>query len=269
LANAGARSHWKAVVDAIFARQERIEAGEIPNDAALLCAKTFVSYHLMGSLVQSFAVQDGALVMAYRYNASQHSSNLNKLVGIIEGLLQKAKPAGANRLEMMMLSYQLTCQQTEYDSSAVLQNAFGLLLFKKSVCYGWAELYSQLLLQCGIDSIRVHGETLDGRAHGWVVAQIGDNWYHFDPTWDNSGRGKSLNYFAIPDTIRATKGLGAKLPIASTFDPFLPQAAPACTDGSFAAKFIIGIDYVVDVANHQIVYKLRTNGSRQTMSTVT
>jgi len=261
----GADEHWPDVVDAIFARRESLDT--LPADKALLCAQTFINYHLMGTLVQEAAVQNDVLTITYRYDADEHSQLVTRLVDTVEGLLQTVMPEGSNRLEQMILCYQVACQQSEYDIDAPITNAFGLLLFRTGICHGWAELYSQLLLQCGIDSIRVQGETLDGQEHGWVVAQIGENWYHFDPMWDNPDQGRDLFYFALSDQARAMRGGGVKLPVTGTLDPFPPMQVPACNDDSFTQRFEVGMDFVVDVESHQLIYALRVDNSMQMMST--
>lgn len=64
-----------------------------------------------------------------------------------------------------------------------------VLKTRLAVCQGYSELLSQLIKECGFNSVVIAGYTKqqDGSfailAHAWVAAEIDKSWYLFDPTW--------------------------------------------------------------------------------------
>ena len=67
------------------------------------------------------------------------------------------------------------------------------------VCAGFARSFQYLALLEGIPSVVVHGWGMEpdgtkGEPHLWVMAKIGDSWYHFDPTWGQSDDADGVKY---------------------------------------------------------------------------
>ncbi len=65
----------------------------------------------------------------------------------------------------------------------------GVFLDGKAVCMGYADALILLLNSEGIDAYYTKEKvTLN---HGWVYVNIDGNWYHIDPTWDDTRSGVS------------------------------------------------------------------------------
>jgi len=76
------------------------------------------------------------------------------------------------------------------------------LTTRKAICEGYAELFNQLCHECDIKSIVVTGFTkqrgmVDYIPHAWVVANLYNKWYVFDPTWSSGylNNGRFVNTF--------------------------------------------------------------------------
>ncbi|MCC8022499.1 MAG: transglutaminase-like domain-containing protein [Clostridiales bacterium] len=83
----------------------------------------------------------------------------------------------------------------EYDTSltrANNDNAYGALVERNAVCYGYAKAYLLLLRQYGIQADIVYSNDME---HAWVVVEYEGNWYHADPTWDQQlTKGSQVSY---------------------------------------------------------------------------
>jgi len=90
-----------------------------------------------------------------------------------------------------------------------------VLKTKKTVCQGYAEVFTTVCNRMGIPALTIHGYTrIDGRiqagtGHAWNVAKIDGKWFLFDPTWGSGflygGRYKksfsSFYCFTPPDSL--------------------------------------------------------------------
>lgn len=59
---------------------------------------------------------------------------------------------------------------------------WGVLVDERAVCQGYAQAYSALLKEVGIDSIVVSSSDME---HAWNMVYIDEYWYHVDVTWDD------------------------------------------------------------------------------------
>ncbi len=70
------------------------------------------------------------------------------------------------------------------DDSSYSHNILGIIKNKKGVCESYAELFQLLLLDNGINCIRVTGYG-NSEQHAWNYASVDGDWYAFDVTWDD------------------------------------------------------------------------------------
>lgn len=71
--------------------------------------------------------------------------------------------------------------------------AYGALCEGEAVCEGYAKSMQLLLTRVGISCGMVRGDA-DGIFHMWNVVQLGGEWYHLDPTWDDNDSDNRINY---------------------------------------------------------------------------
>jgi len=95
-----------------------------------------------------------------------------------------------------------------------LRNIYGALVQRRPVCVGYANAFTYLLRQVGLESVVVTGDCIDGGGHAWNIARLENKYYHFDVTWGdgsntiaaNSRAEPSFAYFALTDRdIRLTR----------------------------------------------------------------
>lgn len=69
-----------------------------------------------------------------------------------------------------------------YDEALELNTGYDLLMKGSTVCTGYAALYQDLLLRCGIPCQQVRSDPME---HIWNLVQLDGKWYHVDVTWDD------------------------------------------------------------------------------------
>ena len=87
-----------------------------------------------------------------------------------------------------------------YDEALITaQDPVNALMYGKSVCGGFSNLYQLLLESAGIRCFAISGSTSATAVltHAWNLHRLDGEWSYTDVTWDNS-RGSSA-YFAQPD----------------------------------------------------------------------
>lgn len=75
-------------------------------------------------------------------------------------------------------------------------SAYGALVDGQTVCEGYAKSMQILLSQLGIECYTISGEA-DNVGHMWNVVKLGGEWYHLDPTWDDTDNIINYEYFNI------------------------------------------------------------------------
>ncbi len=95
--------------------------------------------------------------------------------------------------------HDLLCRLASYDYSEYSKaakaatgarpNAHDLVGFmenNKVVCDGYANVYSWMLMELGVDSYIIHG-LASGGSHAWNKVCINGRWYNVDACWDDTG----------------------------------------------------------------------------------
>lgn len=110
--------------------------------------------------------------------------------------------------------YQIIAANVYYDhdfsNSPNHQSCATAILYGKTVCAGYSELFALLAKGVGFETICVTSEN-----HEWNQILIGDKWYIIDLTWDDMDdyRICTYNYFLISDnTLKNKDSEGAHVP---------------------------------------------------------
>lgn len=73
-----------------------------------------------------------------------------------------------------------------YDSEFTAWSPLGVFRDGKAVCMGYAQAFTMIAREAGLDSIIVSGEVIDGGPHAWNRVSIDGTWKSLDPTWNDS-----------------------------------------------------------------------------------
>lgn len=98
-------------------------------------------------------------------------------------------------------------------------SSYGALVGGEAVCEGYAKSMQILLTRTGIPCCTVRGDAA-GIAHMWNVVQLGGEWYHLDPTWDDNDKDGNINYEYFNLTAEA---IGKNHTISESIDEVLQR----------------------------------------------
>lgn len=106
---------------------------------------------------------------------------------------------GLGEYGRVIQSHDLLCRLASYDYSEYddvrkvgtgarpkAHDMVGFLENQKVVCDGYANVYSWMLLELGVDSYLVHGRA-NGGGHAWNKVCVDGKWYNVDACWDDTG----------------------------------------------------------------------------------
>lgn len=93
-------------------------------------------------------------------------------------------PSTASDYERVKTVYEYLIDTVEYRAgSADSQNVQSALLYRMSVCAGYAKAFQYILHRMGLFCTYITGQTKDGGDHGWNMVRIDGEYYYVDVTW--------------------------------------------------------------------------------------
>lgn len=103
--------------------------------------------------------------------------SLLKKAGVKKGLSQKAAVTKINNYLVKYLAYDYSVRNT---------TLYSAVKKKKTVCQGYAELFSAMCRYAGIHNRMVIGYARGD--HSWNMVRLSNKWYYVDVTWNDTGR---------------------------------------------------------------------------------
>lgn len=144
----------------------------------------------------------------------------------------------------MLYLYHYVCDQityTDYDDHSNQDYLYDAACLGKTVCDGYSNMLALLFNLIDVDTCEMMGsdiqlsadpteEELDAyEGHTWVAAKIGENYYHFDPTYEDTTDGiqdERTIFFGVSDAMAPSKYID--------YD----SMCPACPDDSRDFAFV-------------------------------
>ncbi len=105
--------------------------------------------------------------------------------------------------ERALFVHDYICDNFEYDDSLESDDLLGFFESGKGTCQSYAAAYMAILRECGVACHFVASDTI---SHIWNLVKIDGEWYHVDPTWDDSARERSRRHFLLSDRLAAERG---------------------------------------------------------------
>lgn len=160
------------------------------------------------------------------------------------GIWDEQIAAAGTVLEKEQLIHRLVCDEVAYneqmavddpDDRQMSQSCISAVLFdKKTVCAGYAQMFTLLCGRAGITCV-----TVTSPGHAWNKVRIGDTWYNVDCTW-NDCRGDDTFLNVTDEQL-----LAADTPLQEhVASEEWTEVAPACT-----AVFDTQAEQVEEAAN--------------------
>ncbi len=139
------------------------------------------------------------LTLYYPYSIEQVAWMSDKLQEAVDRLLTDL-PSGLDAYATELYLHDRLVAATEYDFNYRTNafNAYGALVDGSAVCEGYARAMQLLLHKSGLECLLVNG-TLDDEGHMWNIVKLDGQWYHLDPTLNDSDNRRSHAYFNLTD----------------------------------------------------------------------
>lgn len=117
---------------------------------------------------------------------------------IAEGMSEFGRELYLHDWLLARVGYDEAAAQDSQDWQAF--TAYGALVEGEAVCEGYARALQLLMSYAGI-SCRLATGVSQEDLHMWNVVQIDGQWYHLDPTWNDSANMPRYDYFNVTDEI--------------------------------------------------------------------
>lgn len=152
-------------------------------------------------------------------------------------------PEYTTQEEKMEYLYRYVCDHVEYvmyENMADEDHLYDAVCRGEAVCDGYSNMLNLLFCLIGVESYEAMGsnyedltlltpeELAEAMGHTWVVAKIGDSFYNFDPTHEDTREdgGDDLMYFGFSDDLLSVKYLDC--------EDLRPQCLDISRDGRMA-----------------------------------
>lgn len=144
-----------------------------------------IRYTVSGSSKKVTQIQ-----LNYTMTGDQLVQAQTKFKQAVVELLQIAA-TGKDEYERELLLHDALTKRVTYQEGDNAHNAYGALVKGKAVCEGYARAFQYLLYQSGIQCLIAEGTSVSPftgltEGHAWNVVRIGGQYYHIDPTWDDT-----------------------------------------------------------------------------------
>lgn len=106
----------------------------------------------------------------------------HSLKQIVESVVSQS--VGMTELEKTILAHDYVVSHCSYKKDKnIYYTAGSALVDGKALCTGYARAMELLLEEMGVESDLVSSSEMQ---HSWVKVKVNGNWYHADPTWDDT-----------------------------------------------------------------------------------
>ncbi len=111
-------------------------------------------------------------------------SRYEQMVPVVDSIVAGVEEDMSD-LDKIIYLHDTIVDMTDYQvlDSKTIYTASGVFVENKAVCAGYAKALNVLLQRVGIETSYVSSESLN---HGWSYVKLDGQWYHVDPTWDDT-----------------------------------------------------------------------------------
>ncbi len=137
-------------------------------------AKFSYTYTLLGGYVRTIRLTNVNEDALTRYG---------QMVSVIDSIIAGIEDDMTD-LDKLLYLHDVVVETVAYKKTTdAMYIASGALVDKQAVCAGYAKALNVLLHRVGLETSYVSGTSLD---HGWSYVKLDGQWYHVDPTWDDT-----------------------------------------------------------------------------------
>ncbi len=200
------------VIDAVLGYRTTVECSDA-GYAAAISTVLYYEFPLYGVTFECEYAGAGSTEVKFKYLVSREEQKqmFAELSECINGYLDDVKQEESEQVKAEIV-YHALCTSVSYDHAAAESRkniaSYYAYVEKSGICVTFADAYSQLLTQVGIENTRVAGNDENGSAHAWDLVTINGKNYFCDPTYElNWKNGSAFVYFGQTTANRENDGL--------------------------------------------------------------
>lgn len=222
---------YKRLVDAVLAREEKVNFENQPMVPALSCL--YAEFPLSILLCDyQFDEKENVLALSYAYDPAEHAARIKAFQERVEDVIRSTIKPHYNECELALALYRWTAQNIVYVDDVDV-SPYNAIMNGRGICQSYDGVYRFLLLQAGVDALSGGSFMTDGAAHAWNLVKLDGSWFHMDATFESSDNGgEGLRYFGMADAHRLQTGTIS--PFGTGIDGY-NAPAPPCDDFRFSA----------------------------------
>lgn len=185
---------------------------------------------------QSYQSSGSGYIININYNplANNLQANIAQYYDVIAHILANAMTLSTD-IEKIKYVHDYLASILNFDVNSDFtynQTSYGALIFKNTVCTGYAKSFQHIMQLLGIKTTSLIGETKNPGGHLWNLVEIDGAYYNLDVNFDDwSASTYYHKYFNITDT--QINSLGGH--VRSSLSQQLPSAYS--TDASYSTNF--------------------------------
>lgn len=240
--------YYQQLVDAVLERQESVSLPEESMSKAVSCLLAeFPLCALMNDFYYDW--ESSAVTFSYIYDKEEHTAHIRDFEDRVAQAIRTSISSSYNDCEKALSLYRWTANNISYvDGNDV--SVYHALMDGEGICQSYDGVLRFLLLQSGIDALSAAGFMDDGVAHQWTIVRLNDQWFHMDPTFEDSDNcGDGLCFFGMNDSAR--EQTGTIVPFTTGVDGWC-ATAPLCESDCFNI-FSTCVYWKLKANTHQIL----------------
>lgn len=187
-------------------------ADDVKNNEGYIPYQCYDSYNLFQ--VTGMSGSGGEAVLKQFY-MSQTDSGFFERYAAVKKIIREVQENFDDKmtdLDKLIWIHEYIVANTVYQNTGETADHMGgpTLVEGKGVCEGYAAAMMILL-----KSENIECKTVAGNSHEWAAVKIDGEWYHVDPTWDDTQASRGTHYFLIRNDQEFTTTLSKLHTIAS------------------------------------------------------
>ena len=145
---------------------------------------------------EPYTYNDGTAQIKFQLERAEHNATINAFADRITQDLSLVKEEDSE-VAIIAKLYMHVSTSIQYAYGAGCM--YDCIMSNRGICGNYAEYLIFLLNHAGVECHSA-GCSGAGTDHAWVIAKIGAQYYHFDPTWEAVSR--DWRWFGISDEVR-------------------------------------------------------------------
>lgn len=216
------------------------------DDETALFYEELLRENPYGFLLSDISYKNGSFSLSYTYSEEEQKEITALMDDTMLSLLNKDADESDNKLDKILKLYYAVTEYLAYDHTDAEvtpltdshlrypgESVYLALKQRETKCYGFAYLFTFLMLQYDIDCFSVFGTIRSrGDSHMWNLFEYDGEYFYCDPAWDRSEESYSkLAHFGKTAMEREAETL-EEVPFADYHEK--GYETPVCSDKRFA-----------------------------------